>query len=578
MQSETKNCQNCKKDFIIDPEDFKFYEKIKVPPPTFCPECRLVRRLAWRNERSLFYAECDFCKKKIFSAYPAERSFPVFCHDCWFSDVWDPLSYGKNYNFSKPFFVQYKELFDTVPRLNLFQINSKNSQYANIIRDCKNVYLSYSVVDSEEVYFSKNIDRSRQIYDSLAINDCEKCAYLVYGANDYNVIYSVIVRDCFDSMFLYDCRNCSNCFMSANLRNQRYVFRGKKYTKEEYQTLIKEVKTGSYKEFKKIVEEFERMKQDAVHRFADIGKSVNSIGDALEDVKNVKESFEAYNMEDTKWTSRCFDLKDSYDGNYTGLKSELVYECISGGKNSKSIAFLVAPIDPMQDSYYSGWCAGSNLFGCFGVRSKSYCILNKQYTKEEYQEIIPKIIKHMSSMPYKGKNGRIYKYGEFFPVELSPFAYNESLVSEHFPLSREEIETKGYKYRENDKKIHKVTILPDNLPDEIENTNEDILKEIIGCVHAEKCLHQCTTAFRLNPEELSFYRNFKLPIPRLCPNCRHYKRLEYRKPWKLWHRFCMCDKNNHNHAGKCLNEFETSYAPDRPEIVYCERCYQAEVY
>ncbi len=35
MESQTKNCQNCKKDFIIEPEDFNFYEKIKVPAPTF---------------------------------------------------------------------------------------------------------------------------------------------------------------------------------------------------------------------------------------------------------------------------------------------------------------------------------------------------------------------------------------------------------------------------------------------------------------------------------------------------------------------------------------------------------------
>ncbi|MBI4119570.1 MAG: hypothetical protein HY456_01835 [Parcubacteria group bacterium] len=27
----------------------------------------------------------------------------------------------------------------------------------------------------------------------------------------------------------------------------------------------------------------------------------------------------------------------------------------------------------------------------------------------------------------------------------------------------------------------------------------------------------------------------------------------------------------------CPNEFETSYAPERSEIVYCEQCYNAEV-
>ena len=43
-----------------------------------------------------------------------------------------------------------------------------------------------------------------------------------------------------------------------------------------------------------------------------------------------------------------------------------------------------------------------------------------------------------------------------------------------------------------------------------------------------------------------------------------------RGPVKLWHRKCM-------NKG-CNNEFETSYAPERPEIVYCESCYNQEVY
>jgi len=29
---------------------------------------------------------------------------------------------------------------------------------------------------------------------------------------------------------------------------------------------------------------------------------------------------------------------------------------------------------------------------------------------------------------------------------------------------------------------------------------------------------------------------------------------------------------------KCGVEIKTSYAPDRPEIIYCEKCYQQEVY
>jgi hypothetical protein len=115
------------------------------------------------------------------------------------------------------------------------------------------------------------------------------------------------------------------------------------------------------------------------------------------------------------------------------------------------------------------------------------------------------------------------------------------------------------------------------VPDTISAVKDNILEEVIGCEHKANCDHQCTSAFKLIKDEIDFYRRMSLPIPKLCPNCRHYERLAQRKPLKLWHRQCMCDKLNHGHADKCLNEFETPYAPDRPEIIYCEQCYNAEV-
>ena len=62
------------------------------------------------------------------------------------------------------------------------------------------------------------------------------------------------------------------------------------------------------------------------------------------------------------------------------------------------------------------------------MRNNSYCILNKQYTKEEYEALVSKIIEQMNTMPYVDKNGVTYKYGEFFPIELSPFGYNETVA------------------------------------------------------------------------------------------------------------------------------------------------------
>jgi hypothetical protein len=262
-------------------------------------------------------------------------------------------------------------------------------------------------------------------------------------------------------------------------------------------------------------------------------------------------------------------FKDCYDVN-GGLNNELIYEnslaadgnyftkFFSHCKGNKNCDFLHLCIN----------C--SDCFGCVSLNSKQYCILNKQYTKEAYEELVPKIIQHMSDMPYIDSKGRVYKYGEFFPSELSPFCYNETIAQEYFPLTKEQALEQGYKWKDKEERNYNIDIHGDAIPDSIKDIPDtDILNKVIECNHKGTCNQQCTEAFKIIPEELSFYRRMNLPLPRLCPNCRHYERLSQRNPMKLWHRSCMKEG--------CTNEFETSYSPKRPEIVYCERCYQSEV-
>src|SRR3989338_7789591 len=117
MNSETRTCQNCHNPFTIEPEDFQFYEKIKVPPPTFCPMCRLQRRAASRpGGRLLHKVRCGLCNEEVVSSYPADSLFPIYCSRCWHSDGWDPLSYGREYDFSRPLFEQFRDLIFSLPR------------------------------------------------------------------------------------------------------------------------------------------------------------------------------------------------------------------------------------------------------------------------------------------------------------------------------------------------------------------------------------------------------------------------------------------------------------------------------
>src|SRR3989338_3170990 len=515
MNPETRTCQNCKNSFAIEPEDFKFYEKIKVPPPTWCPECRIMRRMMFRNERVLYRRKCNALghDEEIISVFSPEKPFTVYDYKYWWSDAWNPFDYGRDYDFSKPFFQQFEELKGSFPLLALSNSRAENSEYCNVNDKSKDCYLASASYDIEKVLYSNRVAFTKDSTDVYISTKNELCYENVACRDSYKLFFSRDSTNCVDSTFLYNCHNCKNCFDIELAEDSKFINWG------------------------------------------------------------------GYNM------------KDSYDsGPGTGDSSELLYEAFDAVKVSRLLG--VGVVYDSHDVRYGFNCYNSdNLFGCIGLRKKQYCILNKQYTKEEYEKLVPRIIEHMNSMPYIDQKGRVYKYGEFFPPELSPFAYNETIAQEYFPLTKEEALAKGYSWKDPEARNYQITLKTEDLPDHIKDVKDSILEEIIGCEHEQKCNEQCTQAFKIIPQELAFLRKMNLPLPRLCPNCRHYQRIKQRNPLKLWHRKCQCtgetseyevyqntaDHIHHTKDQPCQNEFETTYAPERPEIVYCEECYLREV-
>jgi len=593
MNSETRNCQNCKRDFVVEPEDFQFYEKIKVPPPTWCPDCRSRRRMMWRNERT-FHKRKDFFGNDVVSIYSSERPFTIYKQDYWWSDNWDPMEYGKDYDFSKSFFEQWRKLRDKIPLLNVSNSRAENSEFCNVNDKSKDCYLISASFENERVMYSNRVGFDKDCVDMYVVSKCELCYEDVACKESYGLTFSRNSDNCVNSSFLYDCRGCTSCFGCTNLRNKKYHFLNRPLSKEDYDRKISELNLGSYSGIKKARELFNEAYKKSIHRFAVIISSQNALGDNLINTKNCYQCFDLHGAEDCRYSNwGGFSLKGSYDGGPgIGASSELIYESFDTVNDSRN-AFTSVVYDSHDVSYSFNCHNSSHLFGCIGPRNKQYCILNKQYTKEEYKEMVEKIKKHMVDMPYIDKQGRVYKYGEFFPPELSPFSYNETIAQEYFPLTREQAVEQGYAWKDPDTREYKIARQPEDLPDNIKDVSDDVLKEIIGCFHKGECNEQCTTAFKIIPQELQFYRKMNLPLPRLCPNCRHYQRLKQRNPLKLWKRQCMCNATNnqgqmtndiykntaeHFHGDKpCPNEFETSYSPDRKEIVYCESCYQSEV-
>jgi hypothetical protein len=574
MNQQTKTCQNCKNDFTIETDDFSFYEKMKVPPPTWCPKCRMQRRLAWRNERQLFRRKDAHTGQDSFSGIPTEANIQTYETSYWYTDEWEPTEYGVDYDFSKPFFEQFLALFQRVPIMAKSSAGFMiNSDYCNEAGRLKNAYLCFDADFVEDSAYLVKVTNIKNSFDSHEIIDDELCYECVMVYKSYRTFFSVDCESCVDVWFSKGLRGCTNCFGCVNLRGKSYYFFNEPLSKEEYEKKLAELTLSSFESISQIKTFVFDFWQKFPVKYYHGNRNVHCTGDRVSDSKNVRDSFSVTDGEDIRYvTISVLKAANSYDSTQLFMGVENAYECMTCGDGAYGLKYCFNSFGEVRDLEYCGYCFGSsNCFGCISLKKKKYCILNKEYTKEEYEELVPKIIQHMNDMPYVDKKGRTYTYGEFFPFEFSPLAYNESLAQDYMPLTKEKAETQGFLWRDPNAREFQTTLNSSDLPDSLDSVSDTIIKEIISCSN-------CKRAYRIVPIELDFYKRIGLPIPRKCHNCRFLDRFKFINKPTLYQRSCVCDKKGHFHGtDHCVVEFQTSYAPDRPEIVYCEKCYQQEI-
>mgnify|MGYP001615829017 CR=1 FL=1 len=534
---KTKICKNCPNNFDLSEGDLSYYEEMKVPEPTFCPDCRQQRRLAWRNERKLYVRKCNGTGETILSVYSEEKPFQIYKNEYWYSDKWDALTYGRDFDFNRPFFEQFKELMHSVPQLALSTVNNQNCDYVNQCGWCKDSYLIFEADFDEKCFYSSYIYDSKDCVDNVHCYQSELCYECTDVRNCYNLRFSQNCNTCSDSWFLKNCIGCSNCFGCVNLRNKQYYIYNKPYSKEGY---VKQMETynlidvGSLQEFR---QDFSEYSKQFPHKYLYGVQNENSTGDYMFNTQNCEQCFDINNAQDCKYIHNSRFIKKVHDMSTFGSKggTEFCYENheIGGARAGvRNICFSDQIWEGCCDIFYSKLCQQNShdLLGCVGLRKAAHCIFNKQYSKDEYEVLRNKLIEHMK---------KTEEWGEFFPISLSPYGYNETLAQDYFPLSKEEALVKGYKWKDEEMK-------PTQAP----------TKELLLCP-------KCSKNFKLVNHELAFYQKQNLPPPLSCPDCRHKVRMSLRNPRKLWKRHCK----------QCEAPFETSYAPDRPEPIYCENCY-----
>jgi len=560
----SKTCKQCGNPIVLNETAKNIITQMKVIEPVLCNLCSMEQLMSFRNERTFYSSKCQKCNKPIVGMYPSDTKYAVWCRDCWWKGDWDATEFGLEYQGPGKFFEQMKELQLKVPREGLVSKNAENSEYSNHIRDSKDCYMCSLVADQcEDDYYSYWIVRVRNSADSyFGIGD-ERTYSCITTHNSYGCSYLVQADNCTDCHYCYDVRNCSNCMFSSGLRNKSYVFRNKQLTKEAYEKEISKLDLGSSKERKKYLDEFVATRNNAIHKFSYQINSQDCSGENILNSTDVNLSYNIFDAENVYNAVSPMTSKNIVNAFSVGTQpTEWVYNS-SVSKGGTNI------VGGFNNLFSSGIFFCENLVSCndcigsIGLNKKDNCILNKQYSKEEYEKIKAELL------AYWNKNGQL---GEPLPKELSCFAYNETAAQDYHPKTKEEATKHGFAWKDKLPGTHgKETIKAEKIADNIKDVDEKICDEVLACTN-------CGRNYKVIKPELALYKKLIVPIPRECWDCRLSRNLKIMGEHKLYDRACTCTLSGHDHKDHCGNKFLTIYKEgEAPEKVFCESCYQKEV-
>jgi len=566
---EKKICRISWQEFFVTDKDLEFYDQISpifwwkkysIPSPTLCPDERQKRRLVFRNERKLYKRKCDKTGQEMISVYSPEKLYTIYEQKIWWGDDWSPMEYGRDFDFERPFFDQFQALYAETPKMNLYhQLKNENSEYSHLSSSNKDCYLIAAWNDNEDCYYDTYIQRSRWVIDSCFVFDVENCYSCVDCKNCFQAYFCESCADCRDIQHAQDCQSCKDCFCCSWLINKQYCILNKQFSKEQYHDIITD---ETKKEQARSL--YRALCQKTPKKFMKWFNNESVTGDYVHFSKNSFHNFDCTYLENSKYNTWFHKAQNCYDNYGWWLPAEFCYENQLVGNAAYNVCFSFSCAGNISDVYYSMDCDGiKNCFGCSSLKKTHHCILNKTYSIQEYEILCGNIIDHMKSTG---------EWWEFFPHELSPFAYNETVANEYFPMTEEEVRKKGWKWYDGESKNMYIGTHYTPLP--ILQYDERVIWFDTATKNINECLNwiiQCEITgkpFKIIKQELAFYIENWIPIPTKHPDQRHKERMDLRNPRKLYERACA----------ECQKEIITTYSPDRPEKVVCEECYRKLVY
>ncbi len=536
-------CSISGEQFTISEDDVQFYRKLDVPPPTLAPIERMRRRLAFRHGGKLHHVTCGLTGKKIISMYAPSSAFPIYEQNAWWSDVWSGFSFGRDFDFSRPFYPQLAALSAEVPHISLVSTNCENSYYTNHALNLKNCYLLFGATNDEDCLYGYFIISCKDVLDSISMLSCELCYDGVACFDCYNCVSLTNSKNCVDCFLIEDCQSCESCLACFGLQRKKYYVLNEPVGKDKFLALKSQMETSNFAEFPGWQTRFEQLRRSRPRVYAHLYNCEDCTGDMLFHSKECHACFDLRESEHCKFIAFSPNSVHSYDCNMTAPDGvQFCYESVSTlGKDLKfnAIVWFGNEIDYSMECHHS-----KNLFGCIGLKKAQYCILNKQYTANEYKSLRAKII---------GKMKETREWGEFFPVSMSPYPYNDSMAQHYFPLSKEAANQHGYRWRDDSAAEGSPSSFVQGTPS-LQQPDQTLLDAVFRCAASGK-------TFKITPSELNFYRKLFLPLPQLASEERSRRRFLRRAPYRLFQRKCA----------KCGLELASVYSQKEAEKVLCEK-------
>jgi hypothetical protein len=501
-----RRCRDSGEKFVVDDHDLRFYDRVspvfggerfEISPPVLSPASRLKQRLSFRNQTHVYFRKSSRSRSSVFTSYPEPCPFPIVSVDEWWSDDWDETEFGTDFDFSEAFFPQFMRLRDRVPHLPLSVSHLENSDYCSNASYLKDCYLVFNSSKAEDCIYCEAVTGSKSCIDCSYTKESELCYDCTMCIRCYECRSCLYSTGCRDSSYLMNCVNCSNCFGCVNLRNRSFCYYNEQLSEVEYRARIASFNTGSWTQTAQARETAMSFWRQNPRPNVEIENCDNCSGNYIYNSKGVRDSFFVRDCEDVRY---AFGLdngaRDCQDITIPGFNPELCYQGMIIGFNVYRCLFSYRVAHQCSNLIYCWLCFYSkDCFGCVGLRRKQYCIFNKQYTKEQYEILVPKIIRKMQETG---------EWGQFFPAHYSAIPYNLSFAQRYFPRTKEQALATGQRWLDEQVSESADAIPADSLPDSVDELSDSLV------IRSEST----GASFKITKHEIVRYRKMKIPLPR----------------------------------------------------------------